>query len=27
LDKQDAVDDLLQPLPGRTIFVTTVIHL
>jgi len=27
LDKQDAVDDLLQPLPGRTIFVTTVIRL
>lgn len=27
LDKQDAVDDLLQPLPGRTIFVTTMIRL
>ena len=27
LDKQDAVDNLLQPLPGRTIFVTTTIKL
>ena len=27
LDKRDAVDDLLQPLPGRTIFVTTTITL